>query len=66
MLDQSLEGMPGANTCEPIYLDNVAHPVSTRLALAQGTGSHVHAFGIDWDNTSGKNNGHFASFHWQG
>ena len=32
----------------------------------KGTGSHMHAFGIDWDNTSGKNNGHFASFHWQG
>jgi len=66
MLDQALEGVAGANGSEPIYLDNVGHPVSTRLALAHGTRSHVHAFGIDWDNTSGTNNGHFASFDWRG
>ena len=66
MLDQALEGMTGANGSEPIYLDNVGHPVSQKLALAHGTRSHVHAFGIDWDNTSGKNNGHFATFNWQG
>ena len=45
MLDQALEGMAGANTNEPMYLDNVGHPVHTRLALAQSTRSHVHAFG---------------------
>jgi hypothetical protein len=66
MLDQALEGVAGANGSEPIYLDNVGHPVNTRLALAHGTRSHVHAFGIDWDNTSGKNNGHFAPFDWRG
>jgi hypothetical protein len=66
MLDQALEGMAGANGSDPIYFDNVGHPVSTKLALAHGTRSHVHAFGIDWDNTSGKNNGHFAPFEWQG
>jgi hypothetical protein len=66
MLDQALEGMLGANGTDPMYVDNVAHPVNTRLALAQSTGSHVHAFGINWDNTSGKNNGHFAPFNWQG
>lgn len=66
MLDQALEGVAGANGAEPIYFDNVAHPVNTRLGLAHGTRSHVHAFGIDWDDTSGKNNGHFAPFNWQG
>ena len=49
-----------------MFLENVPHPVSQRLALAHATRSHVHAFGIDWDNTSGKNNGHFANFNWQG
>jgi len=24
----------------------------------------MHAFGINWDDTSGKNNGHFAPFSW--
>ncbi len=66
MLDQALEGMVGANGTDPIYFDNVPHPVNTRLALAHSTRSHVHAFGIDWDNTSGTNNGHYAPFNWQG
>lgn len=51
---------------EPIYLDNVGHPVSSRLALALATGSHVHVGGIDWDDDSGTNNGHFHSFSWTG
>jgi len=66
MLDQALEGVLGANGTDPMYVDNVAHPLNTRLALAQSTGSHVHAFGINWDDTSTKNNGHFAPFNWQG
>jgi len=66
LLDEALEGATGAKADEPMFLDNVPHPVSQRLALAHATRSHVHAFGIDWDNTSGKNNGHFAPFTWQG
>src|SRR5216683_4014622 len=49
VLDQAVEGMTGANGTEPMYFENVGHPVSTRLALAKSTGSHIHAFGIDWD-----------------
>jgi len=66
LLEQSVVAVPGANSDEPIYLDNAAHPVATRLALAKSTGSHFHVFGIDWDDTSGTNNGHFAPFSWQG
>jgi hypothetical protein len=66
LLDEALEGATGANSAEPMFLENVPHPVSQRLALAHATDSHVHAFGIDWDNTSGNNNGHFASFNWRG
>jgi hypothetical protein len=66
MLDQAVEGMLGANGSDPMYVDNVGHPLNTRLAMAHSTGSHVHAFGINWDNTSTKNNGHFAPFNWQG
>ena len=66
MLDEALEGMLGGNGTEPMYVDNVPHPVNSRLALAHATRSHVHAFGIDWDNTSGRNNGHFAPFDWRG
>jgi hypothetical protein len=64
LLDIAVEGIPGASQSEPIYLDNVGHPASTRLALAKASRSHMHAFGINWDDTSGKNNGHFAPFSW--
>jgi hypothetical protein len=65
MLDLAVDGIAGAKSGEPIYLDNVGHPAAARLALAKATRSHMHAFGINWDDTSGKNNGHFAPFAWQ-
>jgi hypothetical protein len=66
LLDQGVDGMIGANGTEPMYLENAPHPVSTKLALAHSTKSHIHAFGIDWDDSSGNNNGHYSSFEWQG
>jgi hypothetical protein len=65
MLDIAVEGIPGAKDSEPIYLDNVGHPAASRLALAKASRSHMHAFGINWDDTSGRNNGHFAPFTWK-
>jgi hypothetical protein len=64
VLDIAIEGVAGANQGEPIYFDNVGHPAATRLALAKASRSHMHGFGIDWDETSGQNNGHFAPFVW--
>ena len=64
MLDIAVEGIPGASPTEPIYLDNVGHPAASRLALAKASRGHMHAFGIDWDDTTGKVNGHFAPFAW--
>ena len=64
-LDIAIEGIPGANPGEPIYFDNVGHPAASRLALAKASHGHMHAFGIDWDDTSGGNNGHFAPFAWR-
>jgi hypothetical protein len=66
MLDVAVAGLPGANQNEPIYFDNVGHPAATRLALAKATRSHMHAFGINWDDDSGRNNGHFAPYAWTG
>ncbi len=65
MLDQAVEGVTGPNADEPIYVENAPHPATTRLALAKATGSHFHVFDIDWDDTSGQNNGHFAPFDWK-
>ena len=67
LIDQSLEGVPGpARPGEPIYLDNTCHPVNAKLALAKALYSKFHAFGIDWDDSSGTRNGHFAPFSWNG
>jgi len=64
-VDQALTGVSGLGG-EQMYLDNVGHPASNRLALATATRSHLHAFGIDWDQEDGSNNGHFAPFDWRG
>lgn len=64
MMDLAVETVVGANGADPIYFDNVGHPAATRLALAKASRGHMHAFGIDWDDTSGGNNGHVAPFSW--
>jgi hypothetical protein len=65
LLDQACEGVgSAANPAEPLHIDNTVHPANSRLALAKATASHLHAFGLDWDDTSGNNNAHFAPFNW--
>jgi hypothetical protein len=65
MVDEAVEGVPSPIAeGEPIYLDNTVHPANSRLGLATASRGHIHAFGIDWDATSGKANGHFAPFDW--
>ena len=67
LIDQAITGVASASAeGEPIYLENTCHPVSPRLALANATRSSFHAFGIDWDDSSGTRNGHFAPFAWNG
>jgi hypothetical protein len=66
-VDQACEGLPSmVKPGEPIVIDNVGHPVNTRLALATATRSHMDVFGIRWDDSTGTRNGHFASFAWSG
>ena len=67
LVDQSCEGVASAmNPQQAICLDNVAHPVNSRLSLAKATRSKMHAFGIEWDDGTGTRNGHFAPFSWTG
>ena len=67
LIDQSCEGAPGAaRPDEPIYLDNTCHPVNPKLALAKASRSRFNAFGIEWSDSSGTRNGHFAPFSWAG
>lgn len=67
LVDMAVEAQMGVdpNATEPMFLENTGHPVSSRLGLAHASKSHVHALGLAWDDTSGKNNGHFAPFNWR-
>ena len=66
VLDLAIDGVPGANPDEPLYIDNTIHPANSRVAMAKSSRSHMHVFGIDWDEDGGQNNGHFAPFQWSG
>jgi hypothetical protein len=65
LVKMPVEGLPGANEDgEPIYIEHVPHPANSRLALAKATNSEFHAFGIDWEDSTGMRNGHFQQFSW--
>jgi len=67
LIDEACEGVAGPpRPGEPIYLDNTCHPVNPRIALAKATRSVMHAFGINWNDSSGTRNAHFAPFAWAG
>jgi hypothetical protein len=66
VLEQAVEGVPSAaDPAETLVIDNTLHPVNRRLALAHAVRSTLRAFGLTWDDTSGRNNGHFAPFAWK-
>jgi hypothetical protein len=66
VLGEAVEGVESAvKPGEPLYIDNTLHPANARLALGRATHSHLHAFGLNWDDTRGRNNGHFAPFAWR-
>ena len=67
LVDQACEGIPSAgDPTQAICVDNTAHPVNSRLSVAKATRSSFHAFGMDWDDSTGTRNGHFAPFSWSG
>ena len=68
LLDMAAEGAMGINpkATEPLHFDNTGHPAADRFALAHASKSHVHALGLSWDDVTGKNNGQYAPFSWQG
>ena len=65
LVDQVCDGIPSVVAPgEAITLDNVAHPVNSRLSLAKATRSRFNVFGMRWDDSTGTRNGHFAPFAW--
>jgi hypothetical protein len=64
VLDLEIEGLAGADGAGEVWLDNVRHFVSRRLAIARATRSSYRDHGVSWNNTG--RNGHYAPFAWTG
>jgi hypothetical protein len=59
--DVTVEGVAGAGN-QNVWLDNVGHPFSQRLAAAKATSSHYKDHTLAFEN-SGRN-GHFSAIKW--
>lgn len=67
LIDQKIEGIPSMADPEvAVCLDNTGHPANARLSLAKAVRSVFNAFGIQWNDSTGSRNGHFAPFSWAG
>lgn len=64
VLDVEIEGIEGRDGQSEVWLDNVKHFVSRRLAAAKATRSSYRDHGFTWNNTG--RNGHYSSFEWRG
>jgi hypothetical protein len=64
-IDEECEAMLNMDG-QPIALDNVSHPVNSRLGIAKATKSMFDVFGIRWNDSTGTRNGHYAPFAWSG
>jgi len=65
LIDQTCDAVANMDG-QPTYLDNVSHPMNSRLGLARAARSRFDAFGIRWSDETGTRNGHFAPFSWAG
>ncbi len=67
LVDQACEGVPSVSAPgQALGVDNVAHPVNSRLSLARATRSIFNVFGMKWNDSTGTRNAHFTPFAWAG
>ncbi len=67
LVDQACEGVAsGSAEGQALAIDNTVHPANGRLFLARATRSMFNVFGIQWNDSSGSRNAHFAPFAWSG
>jgi hypothetical protein len=59
--DVTVEGVTGAGN-QVVWLENIAHPYSQKLAVAKGSSSNFKDHSFIFDN-SGRN-GHFSAINW--
>lgn len=64
VLEVEIEGQEGRDGKSEVWLENIRHFVSGRLALAKATRSSYRDHGFTWNNMG--RNGHYASFEWSG
>jgi len=57
----TVEGIAGAGK-QVVWMENVAHPYSTKIAVARGTASQYQDHGLSFENTG--RNGHFSRISW--
>ncbi len=63
VMQVTVEGIVGVRD-EEVWLENVAHFASRRLAAARGTASHYRDHTLTFENTG--RNGHYAPIRWSG
>lgn len=63
ILEIDIQAVTGRDGTEPLWATNAAHPVSSKLALAQSNAYRYADHNLAWD-VSGTN-GHFSPFSWQ-
>ena len=65
LVRMTAQGATGLNPAvAPMQLSNTGHPAADTFSLARASNSHVAAFGVSWDDASGRNNGQYAPFNW--
>lgn len=65
LVDEACEGVLNMEG-RPLAIDDVSHPVNSRLVLAKAVRSVFDVFGIRWRDTTGTRNAHYAPFSWSG
>jgi hypothetical protein len=63
VLEIDIAAVTGRDGTEPLWATNAAHPVSSKLALAQSAAYRYSDHNLAWNTSS--TNGHFAPFTWQ-
>jgi len=63
-LEVEIEGIEGRQPDSESWIDNVRHPVSTRLAAARAVRMSYRDHGLNWNHTG--RNGHYSAFVWSG
>ena len=67
LVDMAAEAAMGMNpnNPKPLTMTNTGHPAADEFTLAHASRSKINALGMDWEDTSGKNNGQYAPFAWR-